>query len=93
MQTNNVKAKYRSKLELYMSILDNCQDALIHSSISRKCNVSHYDTAKHLEFLVSLNMLDKMEIDKSNHWKLTPYGLETLKKLKEVHDLFTESDL
>ena len=89
-----MKAKYRSKLELYMAVLDTCQDERIHSEVSRKCNISHYDTSNHLEVLVNLEMLAKSELKEKprnrNCWKLTPYGLECLKKLEEVHGFFIE---
>lgn len=92
-----MKSKYRSKLELYMDILDKCQDDLIHSEVSRKCNISHYDTTAHLTLLVDLGMMNQNEIKgkfknkdlKPRYsWKITPYGLECLKKLVEVHGFF-----
>lgn len=85
-----------------MDILDKCQDNLIHSEISRKCNISHYDTTAHLTFLVDLGMMEQKELSgkfyhKGNlkprySWKITPYGLECLKKIQEVHEFFSITD-
>jgi len=75
-----------------MDVLSKCRDNLIHSEISRKCNISHYDTATHLQFLVSLHMIQKnttMTKGKPKHsWQITEYGLECLRKLEVAHDLF-----
>ena len=81
-----------------MDILEACQTYLIHSEISRKCNMSHYDAAHNAQILVYLGMLQKTEvkgtfnrggIEKQRFsWKTTPYGLECLKKSKETHELF-----
>lgn len=95
----DMKAKYRSKLEMYMDILDKCQDELIHSEISRKCNISHYDATAHLAVLTDLGVLRKTEVPgtylhkdivKQRYaWKITPEGLQWLRKLEETHDFFT----
>lgn len=89
-----MKARYRSKLELYMAVLDVCQDQRIHSEVSRKCNISHYDTTRYLDYLESFEMVTKSLLKgkprNRNVWKLTPYGLECLKKLVEVHEFFIE---
>ena len=58
-----MKSKYRSKLELYVEILTECRCELLHSEICRKCNISHYDTTRHLEFLLACGMLNKTELD------------------------------
>ena len=88
------KAKYRSKLELYMSILEQCQNKLIHSEVSRKCNISHYDTTKHLDILVYLQLISKDSLNEKPKdrfcWKLTPEGLMWLVRLREIHEFFIE---
>lgn len=87
-----MKARYRSKLELYMDVLSKCRNDLIHSEISRKCNISHYDTATHLQLLVSLGMIQKNTEETKGKpkysWQITEYGLECLQKLEDAHQLF-----
>ena len=84
---------------MYMDIMEKCQDELIHSEISRKCNISHYDARSHLSVLTELGVLKKTEVSgtflhngnikQRYSWKITPDGLQWLKRLEETHDFFT----
>ncbi|MEM1540684.1 MAG: winged helix-turn-helix domain-containing protein [Candidatus Bathyarchaeia archaeon] len=84
---SNPSQKRRDKLYIIAEILDIAKDGVLKTQIMYRANLSFTQLNDYLEFMVKVNLIDKIVEKGKEIYKATPKGLDFLQRYRELTGL------
>jgi len=76
--------KKRGKLEIIYPILKCCRNKVSRTRISYGAYVNFKSSMKYLDMLIKKGILEEVQTDSKNFYRLTPKGMRLLYHLEQV---------
>jgi predicted transcriptional regulator len=90
---SNLSQKRRDKLYIIAEILDIAKDGVLKTQIMYRANLSFTQLNDYLEFMLKVNLIDKIVERGKEIYKATPKGLDFLQRYRELTGLLkSEND-
>jgi len=84
---SNPSQKRRDKLYIIAEILDIAKDGVLKTQIMYRANLSFTQLNDYLEFMLKVNLIDKIVERDKEIYKATPKGLDFLQRYRELTGL------
>ncbi|MGC8998188.1 MAG: winged helix-turn-helix domain-containing protein [Candidatus Bathyarchaeia archaeon] len=84
---SNPPQKRRDKLYIIAEILDIAKDGVLKTQIMYRANLSFTQLNDYLEFMLKVNLIDKIVERDKEIYKATPKGLDFLQRYRELTGL------
>ena len=90
---SNSSQKRRDKLYIIAEILDIAKDGVLKTQIMYRANLSFTQLNDYLEFMLRVNLVERIVERDKEIYKATPKGLDFLQRYRELTELFkSEND-
>ncbi len=84
---SNPAAKRRDKLYIIAEILDIAKDGTLKTQVMYRANLSFTQLNDYLQFMLKINLLEKISISAKDVYRATEKGLEFLQRYREINEL------
>jgi predicted transcriptional regulator len=83
----NPSQKRRDKLYIIAEVLDIAKDGVLKTQIMYRANLSFTQLNDYLEFMLKVNLIEKIVEKDKEIYKATPKGLDFLQRYRELTEL------
>lgn len=94
MNSNEVETptKRRDKLKIIAQILENAQEPTLKTQIMYRANLSFEQLNEYLEFMIRLDLLEKLTARRKDMYKATQKGLDFAFRYDEITQLLRSKE-
>jgi predicted transcriptional regulator len=90
--TNSAPPKRRDKLYIVAEILEIAKDGTLKTQIMYRANLSFTQLNNYLEFMLRIELLEKVEENAKEIYRATEKGLDFLQRYREISELLRSAD-
>lgn len=85
-------AKRRDKLFIVAEILEIAKDGTLKTQIMYRANLSFTQLNEYLDFMLKIELLEKIRINEKDVYKATAKGLDFLQRYRDISELLKSED-
>ncbi|MEM2147471.1 MAG: winged helix-turn-helix domain-containing protein [Candidatus Bathyarchaeia archaeon] len=84
---SNPTQKRRDKLYIIAEILDIAKDGVLKTQVMYRANLSFTQLNEYLQFMLKINLIEKIDQNDKEIYKATQKGLDFLQRYREINEL------
>ncbi len=88
----NLSAKRRDKLYIIAEILEIARDGTLKTQVMYRANLSFTQLNDYLDFMLKIELLEKIRVNSKEIYKATDKGLDFLQRYREITELLRSTE-